>query len=324
MNPELLRNLWLQFSPQRIIAAPLILGAVFALIASATDSWELVGRVANVGFVVIAYLWGTRRAVNALADEITAGTWDGQRMSSIAPWSMAWGKLIGGTAYVWYCALLCLATYAAAELEIWRQSELFIALPIEIIGALLVQAVALSFALMLVGKGRRLSRRSVAAQGAACSSACPVAAVWLPSMEHPGSRRPRDHVVRYRVLGRWLHIVDAGSAGQSRASSPDGGRSAVWQPWVWLSSLFLIAYYRAPRPGAGLSLRFFLVSVAAPTISPSRNRTTSSAIAGCSIICVAGLRAMRWRCCRCGCRASRWPPGWPSLSPCSPRARCGP
>ena len=68
MNPELLRNLWLQFSPQRIIAAPLILGAVFALIASATDSWELVGRVANVGFVVIAYLWGTRRAVNALAD----------------------------------------------------------------------------------------------------------------------------------------------------------------------------------------------------------------------------------------------------------------
>ena len=74
--------------------------------------------------MLIAYLWGTRRAVNVLADEIAAGTWDGQRMSSIGPWTMAWGKLLGGTAYVWYCALLCLATYAAAEIETGRGASL--------------------------------------------------------------------------------------------------------------------------------------------------------------------------------------------------------
>src|SRR5207247_361725 len=42
-------------------------------------------------------------------------------------------------------------------------------------------------------------------------------------------RRPRDHVVRYRVLGRWLHTVDAGSLpllGNRGRLSPDGGRSA--------------------------------------------------------------------------------------------------
>ena len=54
MNPELLRNLWLQFSPERLIAAPLILGAVFALAAFATDSWEVVGSVASWGYVLIA------------------------------------------------------------------------------------------------------------------------------------------------------------------------------------------------------------------------------------------------------------------------------
>ena len=103
MNPELLRNLWLQFSLERTVAAPLIIGAVFALVAFVGDGgWSEVGSAANIGFLVIVYLWGTRRAVNVLADEITSGTWDGQRMSSIGPWSMAWGKALGGTAYVWY------------------------------------------------------------------------------------------------------------------------------------------------------------------------------------------------------------------------------
>jgi hypothetical protein len=51
-----------------------------------------------------------------LADEIAAGTWDGQRMSSIDP-EDGLGKLLGGTVYVWYCALLCLATYARPRLR---------------------------------------------------------------------------------------------------------------------------------------------------------------------------------------------------------------
>ena len=93
MNPELLRNLWLQFSLERTVAAPLIIGAVFALVAFVADGgWSEVGSAANIGFLVIVYLWGTRRAVNVLADEITSGTWDGQRMSSIGPWSMAWSS----------------------------------------------------------------------------------------------------------------------------------------------------------------------------------------------------------------------------------------
>lgn len=254
MNPELLRNLWLQFSIERIVAAPLILGAVFALAAFATDgSWEVVGRAASGGYVVIAYLWGTRRAVNVLADEIAAGTWDGQRMSSIGPWTMAWGKLVGGTAYVWYCALLCLAVYTAAVVESGGQQELPISLPLKITGALLAQVVALLLTLVLVGKGRRLSRRSVAfAQGGALLIGLfGVSSVLLPSLTESfgfgaaqavtwfGAEFSADQftlLTQVLFLGWAIVAVYRLMAGELQVRQ---------HPWVWLLfSLFLVAYYQ--------------------------------------------------------------------------------
>jgi hypothetical protein len=254
LNPELLRNLWLQFSIERIVAAPLILGAVFALAAFATDgSWEVVGRAASGGYVVIAYLWGTRRAVNVLADEIAAGTWDGQRMSSIGPWTMAWGKLVGGTAYVWYCALLCLAVYTAAVVESGGQQELPISLPLKITGALLAQVVALLLTLVLVGKGRRLSRRSVAfAQGGALLIGLfGVSSVLLPSLTESfgfgaaqavtwfGAEFSADQftlLTQVLFLGWAIVAVYRLMAGELQVRQ---------HPWVWLLfSLFLVAYYQ--------------------------------------------------------------------------------
>jgi hypothetical protein len=254
LNPELLRNLWLQFSIERIVAAPLILGAVFALAAFATDgSWEVVGRAASGGYVVIAYLWGTRRAVNVLADEIAAGTWDGQRMSSIGPWTMAWGKLVGGTAYVWYCALLCLAVYTAAVVESGGQQELPISLTLKITGALLAQVVALLLTLVLVGKGRRLSRRSVAfAQGGALLIGLfGVSSVLLPSLTESfgfgaaqavtwfGAEFSADQftlLTQVLFLGWAIVAVYRLMAGELQVRQ---------HPWVWLLfSLFLVAYYQ--------------------------------------------------------------------------------
>jgi hypothetical protein len=269
VNPELLRNLWLQFSPERIVAAPLILGAVFALAAFATDSWEVVGWAANVGFVVIAYLWGTRRAVNVLADEITGGTWDGQRMSSIAPWTMAWGKLIGGTAYAWYCALLCLATYAAAEVESARQSALLISLTLKITGAVLVQTVALLLALVLVGKGRRLSRRSLAfAQGGALLIGLfGVSSVLLPSITERFGFGLAERITWFGLefsaddFALLTQILFLGWAVAAVYRLMAGELQVRQRPWIWLSfSLFLIAYYQGfllLGPDSRLSLRFF-------------------------------------------------------------------
>ena len=269
MNPELLRNLWLQFSPERLIAAPLILGAVFALAAYATDSWEVVGRAANGGYVVIAYLWGTRRAVNVLADEITAGTWDGQRMSAIGPWTMAWGKLIGGTAYAWYCALLCLATYAAAEIESARQGALLINLPLKITGAMLVQTVALLLALVLVGKGRRLSRRSLAfAQGGALLIGLfGISSVLLPSITARFGFGLAERITwfgsEFTADGFTLltQILFLGWAVAAVYRLMAGELQVRQRPWIWLSfSLFLVAYYQGfllLGSDSRLSLRFF-------------------------------------------------------------------
>jgi hypothetical protein len=253
MNPELLRNLWLQFSPQRIIAAPLILGAVFALAALATDSWHVVGWTARGGYVVIAYLWGTRRAVNVLADEIAAGTWDGQRMSSIGPWPMAWGKLIGGTIYVWYCALLCLATHVAAEVATGRAAALVMDLPLDVTGALLVHAVALLLALVLVGKGRRLSRRTVtfAQGGALLVGFSGVSSVLLPSLTERLGFGVVETITWYGVafpssgFKLLTQILFLGWAVAAVYRLMAGELQVRQRPWVWLSfSLFLILYYQ--------------------------------------------------------------------------------
>jgi hypothetical protein len=268
VNPELLRNLWLQVSPERLIAAPLILGAVFALAAFATDSWEVVGSVASWGYVLIAYLWGTRRAVNVLADEIAAGTWDGQRMSSISPWTMAWGKLLGGTAYVWYCALLCLVIYAAAEVESARGAALVLNLPLKITGALLVQAVALLLALVLVGKGRRLSRRTVAfAQGGALFVGLTgVSSVLLPSLTERFGFGAADKVTWFGFVfpssefTLLTQVLFLGWAVVAVYRLMAGELQVRQRPWVWLSfSLFLILYDQGLLvlgPNDALSLRF--------------------------------------------------------------------
>ena len=125
-NPEFLRNVWLEMTPHRLIGMPAVLLAVFFLIYLVTghafsDSTRI---VAMTLFFVLALLWGTRLAGEALVNEVQDRTWDQQRMSSISPWSMAWGKLFGSTIYTWYGALICLLVYAIAAYQT-SQQEVF-------------------------------------------------------------------------------------------------------------------------------------------------------------------------------------------------------
>ena len=105
MNPELRRNLWLQFSLTRLLLAPVAIGALLTLTWVVSDrSLAAVAEVARAIYYLLVILWGTRRAADLVADEIAGGTWDGQRMSALGAWQMSWGKLLGGTSYVWYAA----------------------------------------------------------------------------------------------------------------------------------------------------------------------------------------------------------------------------
>jgi hypothetical protein len=108
MNPELQRNLWLEASPFRLALIAGLLLLVFAA-GSVAPSGVMTTPGAALGlYWFFAVLWGTRSAALSVVAEIRERTWDSQKLSSIGPWTMVWGKLFGATAANWFGALVCL------------------------------------------------------------------------------------------------------------------------------------------------------------------------------------------------------------------------
>ena len=153
---ELQRNVWLQLSWGRLIAAPLLIGILVAAMMSAwTPVPSHMAELARWGFVLVLAFWSTRRVADALAEEIGAGTWEGQRMSGVSAWSMVWGKMFGGAIFPWYCALIFLG------LMVWfglKSAPTDMRLPLVqqvatlLLGGILGQATALTVALVLLRK----------------------------------------------------------------------------------------------------------------------------------------------------------------------------
>ncbi|HEV8389054.1 MAG TPA: hypothetical protein VGQ35_04380 [Dongiaceae bacterium] len=155
-SPELQRNLWLQLSWGRVLAAPLLLGIlVAALLQSMQPPPGHVAEYARWGFVLLLAFWSTRRVADSLAEEVGGGTWESQRMSGMSAWSMVWGKLIGGAIFPWYCALICLgvmvwfglkASPVEMRVPVWQQVATLL------LGAVMGQATSLVVALLLLRK----------------------------------------------------------------------------------------------------------------------------------------------------------------------------
>ena len=118
-NPEFKRNLWLSFSTHRLVAMPALLGLTF-LAAALADQQERVADMLYMAsiylFIFIVWLWGARNANSAIVDELRDKTWDQQRMGSIDPWTMTWGKLFGSTSFNWYGGAMCLVVIATSGL----------------------------------------------------------------------------------------------------------------------------------------------------------------------------------------------------------------
>ncbi len=163
LNPEFRRNLWLELSPHRLIAMPVILLAIFILSASIEEPsrWWGVPHASLLAYFVIVYLWGTRRAAASLADEVRGRTWDGQRMSALGTWAMTWGKLFGGTIYIWYGGLICLAVFVTAMSTASRPGLAFMLAGHLLLSGLLGQAAAFVAALVLLRKMRPTPRLPV-------------------------------------------------------------------------------------------------------------------------------------------------------------------
>lgn len=142
-NPEFRRNLVLELTAHRLIAVPLVLGLIFA------TTWAIDGPRATAGagrmlMTILLALWGARAAADAVFGEVADRTWDAQRMSSIGPWTMSWGKLFGATSFSWYGALCCApAVLAGPEAPVNALIEI-------VLFGLLAHAVALLISLLLL------------------------------------------------------------------------------------------------------------------------------------------------------------------------------
>ncbi len=149
LNPEFRRYLWMELSLHKLVAIPVVLAGAF-LLADTTHFG--VADAAKIGFMLLVYLWGTRQAAAAVAEEVRGGTWDSQRMSALDAWPMAWGKLFGATAVSWYGGLICLGVYAAYSMDGMGATQVGKAVAVFILCGLIVQAVALSFSLAVFRK----------------------------------------------------------------------------------------------------------------------------------------------------------------------------
>ena len=87
LNPEFQRQLYLEYSPARLLGIPLTLGMIFTL-SYLIDGHQLgpaTAKAALVLFLLISLLWGCRQAGDSIVDEFREQTWDTQRLSALAP-----------------------------------------------------------------------------------------------------------------------------------------------------------------------------------------------------------------------------------------------
>ena len=158
MNPELLRNLWLELTPRRVTQMAVVLALILLTVNVSWSPW--IGTAAEYLFYATVVVWGTRDAAQSVVGEIRERTWDSQRLSALTPFEMTVGKLLGATSYVWFGGLICLSVVIAAELRdgypgVWQHLLYFLAM------GLLSQAVALFASLIAVRRRQTRTRFNV-------------------------------------------------------------------------------------------------------------------------------------------------------------------
>lgn len=171
-NPEFVRNLWLIHRPIWLALSPLMLGGIFLAMFALNDA----GGVERIGahqrwetlafglFAMVTIVFGASNVFGTIAIELKDQTWDGQRMSAIPPWSMAWGKLFGSTALAWYGGFVCIALYAtAAHSQSIPLADIVRNISVWILAGIIAQAALLLAALVSLLKAPMAKREQGAA-----------------------------------------------------------------------------------------------------------------------------------------------------------------
>ena len=161
LNPELQRNIWLEFNPQRLVMMPAILLLMFGTIwITIGQRWFATMDVAAILlFFILTGFWGGKRAMDAIAEEVQQHTWENQVLSTLTPWTLTWGKLLGTTLYTWYGGVICLVIWAMNALQQFNVTEVIKVLLALVLAALLVQSLAFVLGLLFIRKGVRIGTR---------------------------------------------------------------------------------------------------------------------------------------------------------------------
>ena len=245
INPEFHRQLLLECNPPRLLAIPLLLAATFAL-SYLYDGHQFGSTTANIAmllFLLMSMLWGARQAVDSIIDEYREQTWDTQRLSALGAWDLAWGKLLGSTAIVWYSSTWCLIVYAVA-------SNALLNLPLQVfygvITGLLIQSASMLLGLLAGQRGQIKSSSSLLIaligvvfvgrwlinMSSGIAFLLPVESIDWYGLEISGQL--------FQQISLLLALFWVGMGCYRLMMQALGIRT---QPWVWLGfSLFLVVY----------------------------------------------------------------------------------
>jgi hypothetical protein len=250
MNPELQRNLWLEASPFRLALIAGFLLLVFAATSVALGGVISTSSAALALYWFFAVLWGTRSAALSVVGEIRERTWDSQKLSSIGPWDMVWGKLLGATCANWFGALLCLPFIV---MPLWFDhgpgAAIVFGVVLVMLG-LLAQAVALLSSLNVIrrntgnwrldiflcqvaGIGAAFAYYTVWSSGAAFMRSGDQGLLWWG---HAFNLRS-FHLVSLVAFTVWA-LIGCWRAMRAELRFANG-------PWVWLAWLLYLCIYQA-------------------------------------------------------------------------------
>lgn len=250
MNPELLRNLWLEASYYRLTLIAGLLLLVFAATSVAPLGLATTSGAALGLYWFFAVLWGTRSAALSVVAEIRERTWDGQKLSSIGPWEMVAGKLFGATAANWFGAILCLPFILAPA---WRETGPIGALVFDVILltlGLFAQAIALLSSLMLIRRQTGNWRLDTfLCQVAGILAALAYYSLWssIPALERSGMQTlswwghdfnlSNFHLVSLLLFLGWA-LIGCWRAMRAELRFANG-------PFIWLAYLAYLCLYGA-------------------------------------------------------------------------------
>lgn len=114
-NPEFTRNVWQEFTLQRLLVISvvwmLIVLAIYSTTASIQVFYRQLAYVSFTGCLLVGIFWGTKLINDSLLQEFTEGTWDSQRMSGLSALQLVIGKLFGSSIMAWFAILVLLCSF---------------------------------------------------------------------------------------------------------------------------------------------------------------------------------------------------------------------